>query len=184
MARARRFAATLAPGRPYEKKEGDMAFRKEKIKEQFNAVIPPALEPGEQVLGGVYCQTGPSPWLQGGVGLLIMLLMGAKWYYLVVTDRRLLWFRGSMWTQRPKGQVEADPRRQVQIHDVDVDNVIWSKFRVQRPTGKDVRVNIHRIWRDEVQALMPLLTAQPAQPGQPGAQLPPPPQAQPGQFQA
>ncbi|MFL5798132.1 MAG: hypothetical protein ACJ77A_09390 [Actinomycetota bacterium] len=159
-----------------------MAFRKEKIKAQYEAVVQPALEPGEQVLAGTYCQTGPSPWLQGGVGLLIMLLMGAKWYYLVVTDRRLLWFRASMWSARPKGGVEADPRSGIQIHDVDVDNVIWSKFRVQRPTGKDVRVNVHRIWRDEVQHLIAALTGQgtpqPVQPPAPAVQPP----AQGGQF--
>ena len=159
-----------------------MAIRKEKIKEQFQAVIPPALEPGEQVLGGTYCQTGPSPWLQGGVGLLIMLLMGAKWYYLAVTDRRLLWFRASMWTQRPKGSVEAEPRSSVQLHDVDVDNVVWSKFRLQRPTGKDVRVNVHRFWREEVQQLVGVLGGQgaPMQPPVPGT----PPPAAPGQFSA
>jgi len=159
-----------------------VAFRKEKIKAQFDAAVPPALEPGEQVLAGTYCQTGPSPWLQGGIGLLIMLLMGAKWYYLVVTDRRLLWFRASMWSQRPKGAVEADPRSGIQIHDVDVDNVIWSKFRVQRPNGKDVRVNVHRIWRDEVQQMITALTGQgtpqPVEPPAPAAQPP----AQGGQF--
>jgi hypothetical protein len=160
-----------------------MAIRKEKIKEQFNAVIPAALEPGEQVLAGTYCQTGPSPWLQGGIGLLIMLLMGAKWFYIVVTDRRLLWFRASMWTQRPKGGApEADLRSAVQIHDVDVDNVIWSKFRVQRQGGKDVRVNVHRFWREEVQQMVGVLTGgaqQTLPPPVPGAQPPAP-----GQFSA
>jgi hypothetical protein len=162
-----------------------LAFRKEKIKEQFAASIPPALEPGEQVLAGTYCQTGPSPWLQGGIGLLIMLMMGAKWYYLVVTDRRVLWFRASMWSQRPKGSVEADPRSAVQIHDVDVDNVVWSKFRIQRPGGKDVRVNVHRFWRDEVQQLVGALTGQgAAQPTQQPAMGAQPPTAPGGTFTA
>jgi hypothetical protein len=160
-----------------------MAIRKEKIKEQFNAVIPAALEPGEQLLGGTYAQTGPSPWLQGGIGLLIMLLMGAKWYYIAVTDRRLLWFRASMWTQRPKGgPPEADARSAIQVHDVDVDNVVWSKFRVQRPAGKDVRVNVHRFWRDEVQQMIGVLVGQGAPQVQPPAPGTPP--AAPGQFSA
>jgi hypothetical protein len=162
-----------------------MAFRKEKIKEQYNAVIPTALEPGEQVLAGTYTQTGPSPWLQGGLGLILMLIMGAKWYYLVVTDRRVIWFRGSMWNARPKGTFEAEPRSAAQIHDVDVDNVIWSKFRIQK-AGKDTRVNVHRIWRDEVQQLVGVLAGQATpQPMQPQPQPQPgmtPPPAQSGGF--
>src|SRR2546430_14295670 len=120
-----------------------MAIRKEKIKEQFNAVIPAALEPGEQVLAGTYCQTGPSPWLQGGIGLLIMLLMGAKWYYIVATDRRLLWVRASMWTQRPRGGApEADQRSAVQIHHAGREHGLWGKFPAPRPAGQDPPVNV------------------------------------------
>jgi hypothetical protein len=88
-----------------------------------------------------------------------------------------------MWTQRPKGGApEADQRAAVRLHDVDVDNTIWSKFRIQRPDGKDVRVNVHRFWRDEVQQLVAVL-GQPAA-AQPPAAPPAQPPAAPGQFSA
>jgi hypothetical protein len=38
-----------------------VAVRKETIKQQFIEALPPVLEPGEQVLGGAYGVSGPTP---------------------------------------------------------------------------------------------------------------------------
>src|SRR5437879_109476 len=98
-----------------------MAFRKAKIKEQFNEAIPAVL------------------------GWIIMRVLGARYYFIAVTDRRVLFMKASMVTGRPKGLGWADPRSAAQIHDVDINNAVWSKFKYLRPSdGKDVRVNIHR----------------------------------------
>jgi hypothetical protein len=139
-----------------------VAFRKEKIKEQFGAALDAGiLEPGEQVEGGVFCQTGPSPWLAGAIGIIIYMAFGARWGYFAVTDRRVLFVKGSIWSQRPKDLMWSDPKPQIRVSDVKADAALWNKFRYHRPGGaKPVRVNVHRIWRDELQSVMAALGPQ------------------------
>src|SRR2546428_12708811 len=104
-----------------------MAFRREKIKQQFEVVIPSLLEPGERPVAGTFAQSGPSPWLSGVIGILIMLLAGARWYFIQGTDRRGLFIKASMWTQRPKGLGWADPPSSEQVHSADMGHKLWSK---------------------------------------------------------
>ncbi len=158
-----------------------MAFRRAKIKEQFDAAIPAVLEPGEQVQAETLSQSGPSPWLAGVIGWLIMLIGGARYYFIVVTDRRVLFMKASMMTGRPRGLAWADPRGAVEVSDVNLTNAVWSKFRYQRPDGKDIRLNVHRFWRNDGQAVVNALTTQ-AQAPTPAPIPPPPPQA--GESQA
>ena len=160
-----------------------MAFRRAKIKEQFDAAIPAVLEPGEQVQAESMVISGPSPWLVGAVGWLVMLLLGQRYYFIAVTDRRVIFMKASMFTGRPKGLAWADPRGAAQVTDVDLDNAVWSKFRYHRPEGKEIRINVHRFWREDGQQVVATLQSQ--QPAAP-AQVPPQPQVpqQGGTFQA
>ncbi|MDP9330552.1 MAG: hypothetical protein M3P11_07960 [Actinomycetota bacterium] len=80
-----------------------MAVRKAKIKQQFAAALSSLLQPEEQVRAETFAQSGPSPWLVGVFGWLIMLLAGSRPYFIVVTNRRALFMRASMLTTRPKG---------------------------------------------------------------------------------
>ncbi len=153
-----------------------MAFRRAKIKEQFDAAIPALLEPGEHVQAETLSQSGPSPWLVGVIGWLIMLIGGARYYFIVVTDRRVLFMKASMMTGRPRGLAWADPRGAVEVSDVNLTNAVWSRFRYHRPDGKDIRLNVHRFWRNDGQAVVDALTTQ-AQAPTPTAIPPPPPQA-------
>jgi hypothetical protein len=158
-----------------------MAVRRAKIKQQFEQAIPSVLEPGEMVQAETWSLSGPSPWLIGLLGWVVMLLMGSRYYFMVVTDRRVLFMRTSMMTSRPQGLAWADPRNAVQVHDVELGNTVWSKFRYRRPDGKEMRINIHRFWRDDGQAVVAALTSQAApQPAWP--QTPPQTPAS-GQFQ-
>jgi hypothetical protein len=139
-----------------------MAMRKEKIKQQFDEFLAAGvLEPGEQIEGGVFTQTGPSPWFAGAIGILIYLAMGARWGFFAVTDRRVLFVKASIWSQRPKDLMWSDPKSEIRISDVVADAAVWSKFRYHRPDGaKPVRVNVNRIWRDELQSVMAALALQ------------------------
>jgi hypothetical protein len=152
-----------------------MAFRRAKIKEQFDAAIPSVLEPGEQVQAETLAQSGPSPWLAGLIGWVIMLIAGARYYFIAVTDRRVLFMKASMMTGRPQGLAWADPRGGVRVSDVNLTNAVWSKFRYHRPDGKDIRLNVHRFWRDDGQAVVNALTAQAHEEGPPPTPTPPPP---------
>ena len=92
-----------------------MAFRREKVKEQFDQAIPPVLEPGERIVAQTLCLSGPSPWLVGLIGWLLMLLAGQRYYFIAVTDRRVLFMKASMITGRPNGLAWADTRGAAQI---------------------------------------------------------------------
>src|SRR5437762_1358982 len=115
-----------------------MAFRRVKIKEQFDAALPAVLEPGERVEAETMAQSGPSPWLIGVIGWLFLLLAGARYYFIMVTDRRVLFMKASMIAAgRPRGLAWADPRDGVHVSDVHLTNAVWSKFRYRRANGKD-----------------------------------------------
>ena len=87
-----------------------MAVRKETIKQQFNEALPAVLEPGERVLGGAYGVSGPNPlWAQGLLGLAGFLLFGMRYYYVALTDRRLIFMNASFWTSRPQGFCAVRP---------------------------------------------------------------------------
>jgi hypothetical protein len=146
-----------------------MAVRKAKIKQQLAGAMSPLLQPEEQVRAETFAQSGPSPWLTGVFGLLIMLLAGTRPYFIVVTNRRVLFMKASMLTTRPKGLAWADPIGTGQVRDATMGNALWSKFKYSRPEHKDIRFNVHRLWRDDGQAVVAALSARPEPP------MPPPP---------
>lgn len=138
-----------------------MAFRKETIKQQFEQALSERFfEPGEQLQSGVFAQTGPSPWFAGAIGILIYMALGARWGFFAVTDRRAIFIKASIFSQRPKDLMWADPRSAVRVSDVVADAKVWNKFSYHRPDGpKPVRVNVNRIWRDELQSVVAALAA-------------------------
>lgn len=128
-----------------------MAITKEKIKQQFEAAIPAALEPGERVRASALSLSGASPWLVGG---LLGMIGGQRNYYIVVTDRRVLFLAGSNASGRPQGLAWADPIESVTLSDVDMGMGVWSHFRYQAPGRKEIRFNVHRMWREEGAAVV------------------------------
>jgi len=130
------------------------ATQRAKVKQRFHAAIQALLEPGEQVLAETRCQSGPSPWLTRPLGLLLAIHMGMRPYFIVVTDRRILFMRVSLVTGRPKGLAWADPKAGAQFHDTHLGNVVWSKTYYRRPDGEDIRLNIHRFWLEDGQSVV------------------------------
>jgi hypothetical protein len=153
-----------------------VAVRKETIKKQFEDALPSVLEPGEQLVAATYCVSGPSPlWVTGLLGLLGMLLFGVRYYYLAVTDRRVVMMRASFWTSRPAGLAFADPRGSVTISDVDADAKLWNHLLFAMPGQKPLRLNVHAWWRDEMKQVVAALgDPQAAAPGTPPPPPPPP----------
>jgi hypothetical protein len=133
-----------------------MAFRKETIKRQFDEAKAAVLEPGEQVLAAGLTVSGPSPWLIGVLGWIGMLLMGMRYYYVLVTGRRVIFMKASLWSGRPKGEAFADPRDVISIGDVKYAG-LWSHLKYRRPEGKEMRLNFHRFWRDEMRSVVEAL---------------------------
>jgi hypothetical protein len=145
-----------------------MAIRKAKIAAQFQQAIQPSLEPGEQYRVGTLAQSGPTPWLQGALGILMMMFFGMRYYFIAVTDRRVLFFRGSLMTVRPKAFEWSDPLGSGRLLDVNADATLWSHFKYTRPAEtKATRFNVHRIWRAELQEVLSAVTGSAAAPPMP-----------------
>jgi hypothetical protein len=135
-----------------------VAVRKETIKQQFNEALPAVLEPGERVLGGAYGVSGPNPlWAQGLFGLAGFLIFGMRYYYVALTDRRLIFMNASFWSSRPKGFAWSDPRDSVTISDLQTDNKLWNWGKISSPTKQNLRMNFHAFWRPELKAMGDLL---------------------------
>jgi hypothetical protein len=130
-----------------------LAGRKEKLRQRFTEAVEPELEPGEQLVAGAYAVAGPNPWLASVIGAIGMLLMGMRGYYVAVTDRRVMLVRATMWRSRPAGLAFAEPLASVEVTRVR-SRVIWSSLRYRRPGGRRMRLNFHRIWRDDMQAFV------------------------------
>ncbi len=141
-----------------------MALRKDTMKKQFAEALPAFLEPGEQVVAGAYTVSGPTPFLAGLVGIVGMLFMGMRYYFMAVTDRRVVFLKASMMTVRPKGLAWADPRSAVAISDVNATASVWGHLRYTRADGKTIRLNFQRFWRDEMQQVVAALGVQTAPP--------------------
>jgi hypothetical protein len=143
-----------------------MAIRKETIKKQFMEVLPAALEPGEQMQAGTFCVSGPNPMLsQGLLGVIGMLLFGMRWYFVAVTDRRVVFLKASYWTGRPSGFAWADPRSSVSVSDVNMSAKVWGHFRYTSPTKPSpLRLNVQRFWLDEGSAVVAALAPTSAAP--------------------
>jgi hypothetical protein len=140
-----------------------VAVRKETIKKQFMDALPSMLEPGEQVRAGVYAVSGPNPMLsQGLLGLVGMLLFGIRWYFVAVTDRRVLFVKASLLSGRPTRLGWADPRGGATISDVKMTASLWSHMRYGSPSRpKPLRLNVHRWWQDEGRQVASALGAAP-----------------------
>jgi hypothetical protein len=146
-----------------------MAFRKATIREQFDGALAGVLEPGERVQAGVLTQSGPTPWLTGAIGIVMMLMLGMRYYFVTVTDRRVIFMRASLLSVRPQGLDWADARGAGIVSEIDADAALWSHFKYRRPAdGKEMRFNVHRMWRDELREVLLTMNS-------PEAQIPPPP---------
>jgi hypothetical protein len=129
-----------------------MAVRKETIKKQANEMVAQALQPGEQIVSGVYSITGPSPWLMNQLGLLGQFFI--DYYYVAVTQQQVIFVKMNRVSNRPKEIAFTAPLQAVQITDYRR-NAMWSSFRYNVPTAaKPLRLNVHRIWRQELDALV------------------------------
>lgn len=129
-----------------------MAFRKETIRKQANEMLAESLPPGETIVSGVYTNSGPSPWLMNELGLIGQFFV--DYYYVAVTGQQVIFVRMNRVSNRPTRIEFALPVQSVRISDFKR-KALWSSFRYQRPDqAKPRRLNVHRIWRDELDALV------------------------------
>lgn len=150
-----------------------MAVRKAKIQEQlikkFNEVAPP----GEQVNVFFEALTGPSPWLVAFlseiplVGLIVALVRNI--YFVALTNTSVVVVGASKISNRPTKLIAAEHFAEAKFSNLNIAPV-WSKVYYQLPgQAKPTRLNVHRKWRTELDALVravgPALGTIPGQPG-------------------
>ncbi|BAJ31250.1 MULTISPECIES: hypothetical protein [Kitasatospora] len=151
-----------------------MAIVKSTIQQQVADAIA-AIEPNDRPVATIQTITGPSPWLTNGVlGLIGQLLV--KYYFVTLTHRVVVIHRTSRISNRPQEVLYVIPLEQARVSISDVRrNPLWSSLRFQLPgEATPTRMNIHRIWRTEMDTFVNGLTGgAPGVPGQyPAPQLP------------
>jgi hypothetical protein len=150
-----------------------MAVRKAKIQQQLAQKFTEIAPPGEQMTVFFEAITGPSPWLIALlseiplVGLIAAVVRNI--YYVTLTNSSVVVVGANKFTNRPTKLIAAEHFAEAKFSNLKIAPV-WSKVYYQLPgQTKPVRLNVHRKWRTELDALVravgPALGTVPAQPG-------------------
>ncbi|MCX5193975.1 hypothetical protein OOK31_08700 [Streptomyces sp. NBC_00249] len=141
-----------------------MAVKKATIQQQVATALAEA-NPGDRPLVTIQAVAGPSVWLMSALGLIGQAFL--TYYFVTVTEQAVALHKASRMSNRPQEIVFAiSPAEAVGTISEIKRNAIWSSFHMQLPgQAKPTRMNVHRIWRNEMDQLLGLLTGQ----GQPAA---------------
>lgn len=139
-----------------------MAIRKATIQKQLSEKLGEFAPPGEQIQVAFQAITGPSPWVDSIPYVRFATIFIRKYYLVVLTNTSLVIVECSKWTGRPKTFVCAEHLSTAFFTDMQL-NPMWSKVFYRMPTtGAPERLNVHRIWREELDALVARLPHAPA----------------------
>ncbi|MFV2120802.1 hypothetical protein ACE14D_21120 [Streptomyces sp. Act-28] len=145
-----------------------MAIKKATIQQQVAAALAEA-NPADRPLVTVQAVAGPSVWLMSMLGLIGQLFL--TYYFITVTEQAVVIHKANRFTNRPNQIAYALSPAQVvgAIGDVRR-NTVWSSFRFRLPGQPEpTRMNVHRLWRGEMDHLLTLLTGTTPTPGGPAA---------------
>lgn len=136
-----------------------MAFKRAMIQQQVAAAIAQA-NPTDRPIVTIQAVAGPSVWLMNMLGLIGQSFL--TYYFITVTEQAVVVHRASRMSNRPQEITFAIPSAQAggMVGEIKR-NAIWSSFRFQFPgQPQPTRMNVHRIWRNEMDHLLGLLTGQ------------------------
>jgi hypothetical protein len=126
----------------------------ERRRAKIEEFIRPQLDAGEQITVIIgHAQTGPTPWLQGLFG--VIFLFWVRFLALVLTDRRIILIKKSMLSGRAQSIAESHPRNEVRVLEYKAPTV-WGKLALGYG-GETVKLNVHRMDRDQLQQLVDAL---------------------------
>lgn len=129
-----------------------MADRREVLRRRIEEATGPFLEPGEEVQVAAPAMSGPSPWLTMAFGGALGMALFNRSYGVLLTDRRVIFLRASMWTSRPKGLAFSVSRSGTSVAGFKP-GAVWTKLRIRRPDGREVGLHFPRLWREEAAAI-------------------------------
>jgi hypothetical protein len=122
-------------------------------------VIGAHLEPGEQMLAGARVHTGPSDWLRWAPYIRLVVRLMQRHFYLMVTDRRLIFCGISYWSARPTHIEWVVPRAGVQASDYTA-GAVYPSFRLTFPDRKPMRLRIYSSYEPEAIRILSILGMQ------------------------
>ncbi|MER5464809.1 MULTISPECIES: hypothetical protein [unclassified Streptomyces] len=134
-----------------------MAIKKATIQQQVAAAITQA-NPADRPIVTIQAIAGPSVWLMSMLGLIGQAFL--TYYFITVTEQAVVVHKAGRMSNRPQEIAFALQPAEVvgMIGDVKR-NTIWSSFRFQLPgQPQPTRMNVHRIWRSEMDHLLGVLT--------------------------
>ncbi|MEV7601894.1 hypothetical protein AB0O91_31470 [Kitasatospora sp. NPDC089797] len=134
-----------------------MAFLRAKQKAQVIEKLSQVAPPGETFIACVHAESGPSPWLAAALGEIplvgLIIVLTRRYYFLTLTNSHVVVNSANRWNNRPGEVVAAFPRHALPVSRVKRASV-WSSLYLQMPGSTNpVRMNIHRIWRAEMDQL-------------------------------
>ncbi|MFJ8312438.1 MULTISPECIES: hypothetical protein [unclassified Streptomyces] len=137
-----------------------MAMKKSTIQQQVAEAIMQA-NPQDRPIVTIQAIAGPSVWLMSMFGVIGQAFL--TYYFITVTQQAVLLHRASRMSNRPQEIVFAIPPAEAMRMIGDVKrNTLWSSFRCQLPgRPKPTRMNVHRLWRNEMDQLLGMLTGRP-----------------------
>lgn len=113
------------------------------LRDKLRERMTPLLEPGEQLQQVWMAQSGMSPYLLGGLGGAIALLLN-KYYVVAATDRAIVMASaGRFVPSKPKAVVQRMPRNTPFV----LSGKIWGKAEVA-----GTKYYVHRRFFDDVKA--------------------------------
>ncbi|MER5729836.1 hypothetical protein ABT084_16100 [Streptomyces sp. NPDC002138] len=136
-----------------------MAVKKATIQQQVAEAIA-QVNPADRPVVTVQAIAGPSVWLMSMLGLIGQAFL--TYYFVTVTEQAVVIHKASRMSNRPQEIAFAIPANQAVGIVSGVDrNAVWSSFRIQLPgQPKPTRMNVHRLWRTEMDQLLGMLTGQ------------------------
>ena len=130
-----------------------MARQKAKIADRIDESVGGVLEPGETVEARAYAVTMPSPWWYL-LTYFVMLL--AKYWFIAVTDRRVIFMKVSKTGTSRSEFAWADPRSGMRAGELRR-SLGWTKLDLYKADGGRMTLSFDRNWRDEAAAIRDLL---------------------------
>lgn len=137
-----------------------MAVKKATMQQQVAEAIA-QINPADRPVVTVQVIAGPSVWLMSMLGLIGQAFL--TYYFVTVTEQAVVVHKASRWSNRPQEIAFAIPASEAAGLVSDVNrNTLWSYFRLQLPNvPKPTRMNVHRMWRAEMDQVLAILTGQP-----------------------
>jgi hypothetical protein len=146
-------------------KESAVAIRRAKQKAQVIEKLSASAPAGETFIACVHGETGPSPWLNAVfdeipfLGLIVALTR--RFYFFTLTNTSVVVNSANRFTNRPGEIIAVFPRAEFPVSNYKRASV-WSKFYLLLPgSGRPSRINVHRYWRKELDALAAAFPAEP-----------------------